>query len=407
MQAQLKPEENGAVPLGDSTSRTVRVLRSIEEVESAREFWSSCPGSLDSDIDVLLLAHASTREAPRPCVHVLYRGGKPFALMAGRIFRTRFVFRLGWLSLFEPLVNVLTIRGGMRGDASPESCQELVRGIIQCLKNGEADVAVLKHVEADSALFHCAKSESGALFRDHFTSLRPHRKRELPGSVDQLYADLSGHERKRFRQIAKKLSSDFAGKVRVDRLDTVADLDRTLEVVEQIAKKTWQRNVGGGSHMDAWLLETFKTLAEKGWLRVYTLYLADKPCAFWIGALYWQTFFSEYTGYDQDYADYSVGTYLLSRVMEELCSEGAKAIDFGASDEEYKKRFGNVTWRETDLHLFAPSPKGFALSALRATTVFLHESSRAFLMRTNLIQRAKKMWRRVSDSKQKTNEARS
>jgi hypothetical protein len=381
---------------------TVKILRTAEEVESLREFWSSCPGTLDSDIDSFLSTPAPITESLRLRVFVLYRGGKPLALMAGTIARQRFVFRIGWLRIFKPLVNVLTIHGGLRGDAASENCQELVGMILKCLKNREAHLALLPHVEADSVLFRCVKSQPGFFLRDHFTPLRPHYKRELPDSVEKLYTSLSYNSRSIFRRIAKRLSHEFPGQVRVDRFEAITDLDRTLAVVEEIAKKTWQRAMGGGFHLDR--LEACRMQAERGWLRVYTLYLADKPCGFWIGTLYQRTFFTDYTGYDPDYASHSLGIYLLSRMMEELCSEGVEAIDFSIGEEEYKKRFGNVMWRETDLHIFAPSLIGLSLSATKTITGLLHESTKGFLERTSLIPKAKMVWRKVNMKRVKIKE---
>ena len=388
---------------------TVRILRNVEEIESVREFWSSTPGILDTDIDVFLARPASIPEGLQLRVLVLYRGGKPVALMAGSILRERFVFRLGWFPLFKPRVNVFTIRGGLRGDASSENCQELVHMILKCLKKGEADLVFLPGVEADSALFHCLKSEPGFLFRDHFTPIRLRRRRELPGSVEELYASLSHNARMIFRRIAKRLNNEFPGQVRmerVDRFETSTDLYGTLAVVDEIAKKTWQRTMSAGLHMTVSQLEAFKKQAERGWLRIYILYLADKPAAFWLGALYRRIFFAEYTGYDSDYAGHSLGTYMLARMMEEFCSEGVEAIDFAASDEEYKKRYSNAELPETDLHLFAPSLTGLTLSAMATIRVLLHEPARAFLKRTNLTQRVKKIWRRVRTKRERIGEAR-
>ena len=364
-----------------------------------REFWTGCPGTLDSDIDIFLPPNESVTERGRPCVFVLCLRGRPVALMAARIDSKRFAFRFGWLRLFNPKVNVLTIRGGLRGDVSEANCGEFVRAVYRCLKEGHASVAYFAHVDADSELCKLAKREPGFLFRDYFPPVRQHRKRRLSDSVESLYAGLSGHERKRFRQIAKKLLSEFPGKVRLERFETPVDLDRTLAVVEEIAKKTWQRAMNSGFKLSQ--AETLRIMADKGWLRVYTLYLADKPCAFWIGFLYHGTFVSEYTGYDQDYANYSLGTYLLSQLMEECCSGGVDAIDFGSSDEEYKKRFGNVVSRETSLHMFAPTLMGFSLSLMRIITVVINEPARAFLKRTNLIQKAKKTWRGIGGRREK------
>lgn len=388
----------------DSDSRAMRTLRSAEEVESVREFWSSSPGTRDSDIDIFLSERRSGPEALRPHVLVLYRGGKPAVLMAGKIVRRELPFRVGWFTLFRPRIDAMMIPyGALRGEASSEDCKELVRGIIKCLENGEADIAYLEDVDADSALFCCAKNEPRFLFRDHFPRVRPHRKRKLPSTVEQLYTSLSTNQRSHFRYIAKKLAKDFNGQVRVTRFDDPADLGRTLAVVEEIAKRTWQRKLGRGFTMNAALLGALKTEAENGWLRVYTLYLADNPCAFWIGTIYQRTFFSDFVGYDPQYSRYSLGMYLLSQMMEEFCSHGVEEIDFGSSDEEYKKRFSNIVWRETNLHVFAPSPKGLALNAMNTITALLNEPTRAFLERTNLIQRAKKVWRKVNPVKEKPN----
>lgn len=397
-QTQLELQEDHAAQHPGADDGTVRILRSAAEVEAVREFWASSPGTRDSDIDIFLGELRRNSEDLKPRVFVLYRGGAPVVLLAGKIVRREFTCRVGYFRLFKPMVNVVTIPyGGLRGEASPEDCRKFVQEIIKCLKNGEADIAHLQYVDADSALFRCAKTEPKFLFRDHVTPLRPHRKKKLPGSVQQLYAE-SSHGGKQLRRVAKKLSNEFPGQIKVDRFEALADLDRTLSVVEEIAKKTWQRKVStiGFNIKDAPLIEAFKAQAEGGHLRIYTLYLGGKPCAFWIGAVYQRTFISDFLGYDPDFSSYSPGTYLLSRIMEDFCSEGIEEIDFGFSDEEYKRRFSNVSWQDTHVHLFAPSPRGLALSAMRMITVLPHEAVRVLLKQSNLYTNAKVAWRKMA-----------
>jgi hypothetical protein len=398
-QTQVKFQAGPATPALGPADGAVRILRSAAEVESVREFWSLTPGTRDSDIDIFFLnGQPNNTEAVQPRVFVLCHDGKPAVLMAGKIVRREFTFRIGYFRLGKVMANVLTIPyGGLRGEASAEDCSKLVREISECLKNGEADVALLQYVDADSALFRSAKSVPKFLFRDPFTPLRPHRKRKLTGSIEQLYAE-SSQGGKQFRRVAKKLSNEFSGQIRVDRFEALADLDRTLAVVEEIAKKTWQRKASsiGFNSKDAALVELLKTEAEGGHLRVYTLYLGGKPCAFWIGAVYQRTFISDFLGYDPDYARYSPGTYLLSQIMEEFCSQGVEEVDFGFSDEEYKKRFGNVMWEDTSVHVYAPTPMGLTLSALKMITVLPHEAARALLKRTDLYQKTKMAMRKIA-----------
>jgi CelD/BcsL family acetyltransferase involved in cellulose biosynthesis len=93
-------------------------------------------------------------------------------------------------------------------------------------------------------------------------------------------------------------------------------------------------------------------------------------------------------------------------MMEEFCAEGVEAIDFGPSEEEYKKRFGNVVWLQADVHLFPPHLKGLVLSSMESIAVLLREPARAFLERTSLIQTVKKVWRRVNVRRVRISEVR-
>ncbi|HWF13585.1 MAG TPA: GNAT family N-acetyltransferase [Candidatus Acidoferrales bacterium] len=381
---------------------TMRILRSVAELETVREFWSSTPGTRDSDIDVFFPeGQRGNSDALLPRVLVLYRDDKPVAMLIGKIVRRESVFRVGYFQLGKIVADVLTIPyGGMRGEGSKENCEVFVRAIQACLKKGEADVALFQYVNANSAMFRCVKREPNFFSRDHFTPLRPHRMRKLSPHVDKLYAGAT-QGGKQLRRVSNKLMAEFSGEIKVDRLEDLADMDRTLAVIEDIAKKTWQRKISniGFNLEDASLMHLLKVEARGGHLRVYTLYLRGTPCAFWIGAVYRRTFISDFLGYDPDFANYSPGTYLLSQMMEDFCSQGVEEIDFGFSDEEYKRRFGNVVWEDASVHVFAPNWRGLRLSFLRMITAVPHEAARAFLKRTDLYQKAKKLWRKIGRRK--------
>ena len=338
----------------------------------------------------------SSPDALTPHVIVLYKDGAPTALLAGRVVRRQLAFRVGISIYLNLSVRVLSVPyGGLRVNPSPENCDRLVAEVIHSLRREEAEVALLEHVAKDVPLFRSAKYQPGFLFRDHFLHLRPHRKRILPRSVDQLNSELSGSERKRFRQIAKKLEKDFPKQVLLERFENLDTLERTLETVEGISKKTWQRKFTGAFNTEGPLVDFFKTEAEKVYLRIYTLHLDGAPCAFWVGAVYQGTFFSDFLGYDPQYSRYSLGMFMLSRVMEEFATTGVEEIDFGFTDDEYKRRFGNLTWQEASIFIFAPSLRGLNLSAMKVTAAMLHEPLRALLDRVNLMQRAKRIWRKV------------
>jgi len=382
----------------------VHILRGLPEIEEIRPIWESWPGNRDSDIDVFLTVCRSSPEVLRPHVLVLSRGEKADAILAGRIVQGRFAFRVGYFNAFKPRARAMTFSyGALRGDACAENCAVLVRKIVQSLKDGEADFALLDHVEVDSALFRSAQGVPGFLFRDHLPTVQRHWIMELPNSVKQLYEGLSYNQGQHFRRTARKLRRTFPQKVRFSRLQDPADLDRMLQDVEEIAKKTYHRKLGWGFINAAAQRDFLRMQAEMGWLRVYVLYLADRPCAFWIGALYQERFYADFTGYDPEFTRHAPGTCLLTEILEGLCTEGVKAVDFYFTDSAYKERICNVTRREATLYLFAPTPKGLSLSAMRALTSLVHVPTRAFLERTDLIQRVKKLWRKMARGKGQPN----
>jgi hypothetical protein len=373
----------------------VRVLRTAEEVEEIREFWSSTAGTAHSDIDVLLTTCRAGSPGTRPHVLVLYRDGKPVALVSGVISCMGLSLDFGYLR-FRPVVRVLTVPyGGLRGEASPEDCGLLVREMIRSLKNGEAVAACLQNLDTESAFFNCARFSPSFLCRDHLSNIRPHRGRTLPKGVDQVYRELSSNGRRAFKRIRAKLETDFPGQVLLERFGDAKDLGDFLQVVEAIAQRAWQRRIGGGFNMSAPVIEQLRSAAEKGWLRVYILHLAGQPCAFWTGTIYQGVFYCDYAGYDPAYEEYSPGMYILSCIMEDLCSTGFEAIDFAGGPEEWKKRFGNQIRMETTLHIFAPSFEGIRLGFLRLMIVMVKESVRWFLDRAGLTQKVKKMWRKA------------
>ena len=107
---------------------------------------------------------------------------------------------------------------------------------------------------------------------------------------------------------------------------------------------------------------------ERGWFRAYVLYLDDEPIAFWQGQAYNGVFSTGVPGFDPAYAEHRVGNYVLFKLIADLCAdESIDTLDYGFGDAEYKRRFGTRSWEEQDVHLFAPTAKGFRTNAIRSS----------------------------------------
>jgi hypothetical protein len=390
--------------MGDSLRRSesdaveIRIARSVSEVEALREPWTAWGGHRDSDIDVVLMIIDSYPEALRPHVIALYRNGGPDAILIGRLERKRLTFKIGYLTIFRPLARCLTfVYGAIRGNASPENTQILVREVMKCMKQGEADVALLEFVPIESPLYQLGLKMPGILSRDTLPAMQQHDLMLVPDSIDEVYRGMSGGRGKHLRSSARKLQAHPAGALRIVCYRDVPELDRLFHDVEEVAKKTYQRGLEAGFSDTPRVRMRLGLAARKGWLRANILYIGERPVAFWIGMLYGETFVSEYMGYDPEFRQFSPGMVLIMRVIEGFCSRESgdiiKELDFGLGHAEYKAALCSKSWIEAAVFIFSPTMRGFFLKSLRTVTTAADGAARKILRSTKFLPRLKRAWR--------------
>ena len=383
-----------AEPAGPVPVLSLRVLRTLPELESLRGVWTSWKGHRDSDIDFFAEFVRTRPEIIRPHVVVLYRYGTPEAMLIGRLERTQLTFRIGYLRLPGISARILIFsQGGARGNISDASSAELVNSVTDSLRGGEADLAFLHQVDAASPLFKNALTAVGFAIRDHVTAPEPRYAMKLPGTVEELYQGFSKRVRKEFRAKKASLFRTFEGRIRTECVQTSAELDRIIPHLEAVAEKTYQRGLGVGFADTPQIRRRLHLFAEKGWLRAYILYLDDKPCAFEIGTVHDGMFAGEFTGYDPLFRDYSIGSFIMITMIEDLCRQGVKEAEFGAGQAEYKRNFSNCQTMEASIHIFAPTIKGVMLNTLRTVTVSTDRVLKELLERTMLLRALKRFWR--------------
>jgi len=384
----------------------IRIIRSLQEIEDLRPFWAAWQKHPNADVDFYLTIVRSRPEILRPHVIVLYRDGRPDAMLVGRLEDGRVEVRVGYKRVFAPRARLITfIYGGLLGSSTPDNCQSFMREISRSLRQGEADVALLNQIRVDTPLYQAATRSSNLLFRDHFRCPNRHRSMTMPRSVGDFHLRLSPKVRKNQRWQAKNLLRTYQNQVNVECFSGVADLERIIRDLEGISRKTYQRGLGVGFIDNAETRNRLHLEAEKGWLRVHIMYVANQPCAFWVGTLYQRTFHSDCMGYDPQYAKCSPGMFLIMRVIESICSQNGngdlKELDFGFGDAQYKEVLGTENWEEVPIHIFAPTLKGLALNVLQMQTALIDLLVKKTLGQANLVSRLKKMWRhRIRESVQ-------
>jgi len=352
---------------GEAGRQQVRVLKSAAEIEEFRNVWKGWPGHLYTDIDFFLAMAEARKPLVEPHVTVLLSDGVPKAMAVGYIAQEVLDFKISHKSLFHARIRTISVlRGGILGDQSRETATAMVSALMETLQQGEADALIIGHTPVDSEFYKLLREKVPLLCRDHTLEIHPHWKMNVPDTMEEVYARLSGEHRKKLRWQNRNFEKNFPGAVAVRCFKETAELEKMIRDVEEISKKTYQRSLGA-SFIDNELNRKRVALeAEKGWLRMYVLYVGAKPCAYWWGASYGKTFFSEAMGFDPEYRRYSPGMYLLTKTLEDFCRSGVKDLDFGAREYHYKKQFGDYFWNETEVfYVFAPKLWPVALNLMR------------------------------------------
>lgn len=377
----------------------VRCLRSVEEIESVRGVWTSWQIHPNSDLDFYLMVLKAKPGVVRPHVLVVLREGIPDALLIGRIDQERMELSLGYAKLpVVPVRRLTLIQNGFLGNTSVENSEALVREVLRSLGAHEADLATLKYYRTDCPLLGAVRRIPSFWPRDPVLQAQPHWAMTLPSSVEEFYRRFTSKERNTLKRRTKKLFSDFPGQVRIASFRHTVELDRMFQDIEKVAQKTYQRGLGVGFKDSPEMWDRMRLEAEKGWLQAHILYVADQPCAFWVGTLYQGWFHGNFLGYDPAYAQYSPGMYLSLSVIERFCERANRnrvtGIDFGLGDAQYKDLLCDREWADASLSIFAPTFRGLTLKALRTFTMAADHVAKRLLDRAGLFDAVKKKWRR-------------
>jgi hypothetical protein len=379
-----------------SSEASVKVLRTLAELEEISREWESWPGHRESQMEPYLTFLRSNPRTVRPHVLVVYRGGRPDSILVGRIDLGHISCRLGYLRLNLPAKILCFVYGALRGNPSEENCDLIVSSILQSLSDREADATYMNFLRVDSELCRLTKTKPGALSRDYVHVTQQHYSAVLPATVQAFYSGLSPKSRWQAKNKQKRLLKDYGGGVRIRCFRDVEELDDMIQDVEEVAKRSYQRGLEVGFIDSPMTREGLRLQAERKWLRAYVLYLEDRPAAFWIGDVSRNTFGSDHLAFDAEFGKCSPGMYLITKVIESFCEdnrEGVTEVDFALGHAQYKQVLSNREWCETCVYIFAPTFKGISLNLVRTVIVGTDQMIKKTLARTNLLQKVKKAWR--------------
>jgi CelD/BcsL family acetyltransferase involved in cellulose biosynthesis len=373
----------------------ITVARSVEDVKALADAWSDLGAAdVNADRDVFLAMLETRPDSVRPHVLVAEADGAPRAMLVARLERTRIPIRVGYKQLSAPRVRALTVvQGGLLGAEDGHAVPLLFDEAQRSLARGEADVLRLRCLRVGSELHRLARERPSWPVRGHAAQPFQRWRLILPDSLDDVLRQQSSRTRSNHRRYARKLEEEFGDRLSFAVFRDPADLDRVIRDSQAVSAKTYQHQLGAGFTADPSARRLLEIGAERGWLRAYVLSLDDEPCAFWLGNAYGGVFFTGPTGYDPSLANLRVGTYVLMKMIEDLCADDSvEEVDYGIGDAEYKRHFGSQTWLEEDTLVFAPSVRGVRVNMTRTAVLSAAGAARR-VAGGERIASVKKRWR--------------
>ena len=367
-----------------------RLLESWEDIPTIHTFWQSVKYLPNTDYDLFRVIAKARSNIIRPHLIVLYKNNQPVSLLIGRIEKRSLSFRIGYLKLFNMPVDILQfLHGGFIGDTSNEAARNCIAAIQGHLTEKKADLACFTKLRLDSPIFEYAQTLPHYTCRDHNLKPQLHWKINLPDSFQNYM-----QPKKRLRKRIREFNNKFRNRIEYQKYFNKRQVLEFCQKAESIAEKTYQRSLGVGFiHNDEWEQRLFNE-AEKGGFRGYILSVDGQPVAFELATLYKDVCHCNCSAYDPAFRKFSIGHILFTMLLEDIIENTtASVVDYGIGDADYKKRFGNESWEESDLCIYPMTFKGIQLNLYRCITTFITKTLTGMAEKLGVKNIVKKKWR--------------
>jgi len=161
--------------------------------------------------------------------------------------------------------------------------------------------------------------------------------------------------RKNINRCLRNLPSTFD--MRVECARTPLEAPGALDIVIELHKKRWSKGLSEAFQSDsviAFHREFAQLAADRGWLRLLSLFLDSIPASALYGLKYGPTFYFYQSGFDPAYSKHSVGVATMALAIKTAIEDGASEYDFLHGDEEYKFHWASGSRDLTRLELHPP-----------------------------------------------------
>lgn len=250
--------------------------------------------------------------------------------------------------------------------ARPEVREEVTRAFAAALReNARADVIDLTDLSESSPTL--------AIFREVFAGpsfeLRQTERSVCPFETFEEGQTFDSFLKKTARKdnyLRRKKWLEKQPEYRVERTERPGELSLPLAEFFRLHAARWADDGGSqgikGCGVQAFHRDAAALLAERGWLRMYTMSLEGKAVASVYGIIHRHTFLYFQSGYDPAYRSKSVGLVLVGETFKDALGMRLRAYDFLRGTEAYKSDWTSRTRKTVALRIWPKSGVGRLLT---------------------------------------------
>ena len=182
------------------------------------------------------------------------------------------------------------------------------------------------------------------------------------GSWEEYERGLSGRVRRDLARRRRRLEE--LGPVRLDVSDGTVRRAELLAEGFRLEPSGWKAARGTAVASQENTRSFYEDLAEwaadRGWLRLSFLRVAEKGLAFQYGFEASGIYYFLKGGYDPEYSRFAPGKLLLQALLERAYTTGLRRFDFLGADDPFKLEWSQTAYDLKLLQAFSPSPLGTA-----------------------------------------------
>jgi len=204
------------------------------------------------------------------------------------------------------------------------------------------------------------------------------------GSFEAYLRTLGSEHRYNFQRKLRRLESHHS--LRFERVSTESRRVELLPVLFELHRQRWSERGGSDGLVGAEILEFHDELTrlalQRGWLRLFVLWLGDTPAATLYGFRYGHIFSFYQSGFDPRFAKLSVGLVALGLAIQDAIEDGASEFDLLHGEEPYKFHWAKAARRLGRVHAFPNRPLGRVSWAMRGAADWARRGARRLLRRS-------------------------